>query len=557
MKRLFLSAIIFLSLIPLSCGGPDFDLLIRGGDVLDGLGSPMTRADVGIQGDRIVAVGDLSGRSGTLEIDATGMVVAPGFIDVHGQSGTALLVDGNGESHIRQGITTEIIGEGSTPGLWTEDTVNPQLLERYQIEFAWQGFEGYLRHLEAKGTSINVGSFIPVNQIRGDVVGDVNREPTEEEMAQMEAIVDKAMREGGFGFSSALIYPPGAYTSTEELTSLARVAARHGGIYITHVRGESFRLKTALGEAVSIGKQADIPVVIYHLKVAARPYWGTMGEIGEIIEQAQADGLNITACQYPYTAGGTGLIACLPTWTREGGREKTVEILQDIEMRARIRKEVETETEGWENLILGAGFEGIQIASVSEEMDQSLIGKRISEIASEQGEDPWDTFFNLLIESEGRVGALYHMMSEEDVRTGLAFPWVSIGTDASALRPDGVLGRGQPHPRSYGTFPRILGRYVREEKVLELPEAIRKMTSLAAEQLYIPERGTLEEGYFADVVIFDPETVIDHATFAEPEQYPTGIETVIVNGVITIQDGEHTGARAGRALFGPGKEPST
>ncbi len=559
MRRTLPVAVLPFAVVLAFCAKPEFDLVIRGGEVLDGTGGAARRADVGIKGDRIAALGDLSGRSAGKEIDARGLSVAPGFIDVQGQSGVTLLVDGRSESHIRQGITTEIVGEGGTPALWTPDTLDRDAVERFKISLQWKGFEGYLRYLESKGTSINVGSFIPATMVRKEIVGDDARDPTAEELSGMEAIVDQAMGQGGFGLSSALIYPPGAYAKTKELVALAKVAARHGGIYITHVRGESFRVKEAIGEAIAIGEAAGLPVVIYHLKVAAKPFWGTMNEVGQIVEQARARGLSVSACQYPYIAGGTGLAACLPTWAQDGGREKMLERLADPKLRARIRREIETTIEGWENLIAGAGFEGIQIASVPSDMDQRLLGKRLSQIAAERTQDPWETFFQLLLESQGRIGALYHMMSEEDVRTAMAFPWVSVGTDASALSAEGELGRGHPHPRAYGTFPRILGRYVREEKVLQLPEAIRKMTHLAAEQLQIPERGLIKEGYFADLVLFDAATVNDNATFEEPKKYPTGIHYVIVNGVVTVDGGQHTGARAGKALFGPGyrKGPSS
>jgi N-acyl-D-aspartate/D-glutamate deacylase len=549
-----------LAVVLLGSCRPEYDVIIRGGTVIDGTGAPARRADVGIRRDRIDRIGNLDGKRAAKEIDATGLTVAPGFIDVQGQSGNSLLVDGNGESHIRQGITSEIVGEGSTPGLLRTDSAIS--LQPGQRPPEWDSFGGYLRTLERYGTSINLGSFAPIAMVRSEVVGLVNRPASGEELARMEAIVDRAMRDGAFGLATALIYPPAAFASTDEIVALAKVAARHGGIYISHVRGESFRVKEAIAEAIAIGEQAKLPVVIYHLKVAAKPLWGSMGDVGNIIEAARARGVNVSACQYPYTAGGTGLAASLPGWVQEGGREEMLSRLRDASLIPKIRAEIETKLpgegfDGAENLVAGSTFEGIQIASVPQDRDQSVVGKRISEIAAARGEDPWDTYFKLLTENDGRVGALYHMMSEEDVRTAMRFSWVSVGTDAAAIKPDGELGRGQPHPRAYGTFPRILGRYVRDAKLLPMEEAIRKMTGLAAAQLQIRERGELRPGWFADIVIFDPATVVDNATFERPHQYPTGIRDVIVNGVVTVENEQHTGARAGRALYGPGYRPRT
>jgi N-acyl-D-amino-acid deacylase len=539
------------SAVPSCSRAPEFDLVIRGGDVFDGTGSEARRVDVGVKGDRISAIGNLLGRSAGLVIEATGKVVSPGFIDTQGQSGTTLLVDGNGESHIRQGITSEIIGEGSTPAFWTERTADIQTLERFGLQFDWQSFDGYFQRLEDRGISINVGTLVPATMARREVVGLEDRKPSADEMRRMEDFVESGMRAGGFGLSSALIYPPGSYAGTEELITLARVAARHGGIYVSHVRGESFNVERAITEAIQIGETAGLPVVVYHLKVAAKQYWGTMPRLGEIIHAANSRGVKVTATQYPYTAGGTGLIAVLPGWAQDGGRLRAVERLKDPALRARIRREIETSTEGWENLAAAAGLEGIQIASLPPDADQGVLGKRLTQIAAERREDPWETLFRLLIETDGQVGALYHMMSEEDVRTGLAFTFVSIGTDAAAVRPEGELGRGQPHPRAYGTFPRVLGRYVRDEKVLPLRQAIWRMTGFAARQFNIDMRGELREGHFADIVIFDPATVADRATFEHPHQYPLGIEYVIVNGVLTVTPEGHTGARAGRRLVGP------
>ncbi|HYU78856.1 MAG TPA: D-aminoacylase [Vicinamibacterales bacterium] len=536
-------------LATIACG-PTYDVVIRNGDLIDGTGTPPRRVDVAVRDGRIAAIGTVPGR-GREEIDARGRVVAPGFIDVQGQSGTTLLADGNGESHIRQGITTEIIGEGGTPALWTPDDADDPSIQRFGLKFDWSGFDGYLHALETKGTSINLGSFAPVAMLREQVMGMADRAAGAAELKREQDILERAMQQGSFGFATALIYPPASYTTTDELVALARVAAKYGGIYISHVRGESFRLKEAIAEAIQIGEQAGLPVVIYHLKIAAKANWGHMAEIRQLVEQAQARGVNVTACQYPYTAGGTGLQATLPGWAQEGGREAMLARLANPGDRARMRHDIEANTEV-ENLLGGATFDGVQIASVPADKDQSIVGKRLSQIAADRKQDLWETLFAVLTENEGRVGALYHMMSEDDVKTAMQFPWVSVGTDSSAIKPEGELGRGQPHPRSYGTFPRILGHYVRDEKVLPLPEAVRKMTTLAASQMKIADRGTLKEGYFADIVIFDPNTVADTATFEKPHQYPVGIDTVIVNGVVTVRNGKHTGAHAGRALFGPG-----
>jgi N-acyl-D-amino-acid deacylase len=535
-------------LITVAACGPKYDLVIRNGDVIDGGGTPARRADVAIAGDRIAAVGTVGGR-GREEVDASGQVVAPGFIDVQAQSGVTLLVDGNGESHIRQGITTDVIGEGDTPGLWTADNNDPQAIQQYRLNFDWTGFDGYLRALEKKGTSLNLGSFAPIARIRQGVLGMQNRLPTADELRKEEDVLERAMQQGAFGFATALIYPPASYTNTD--VALAKVAAKYGGVYISHVRGESFRVKEAIGEAIEIGEKARIPVVVYHLKIGAKANWGHMADIRALVERAQARGIDVTACQYPYMAGGTGLQATLPGWAQEGGREKMLERLRDPAQRTRMRHDIEANVEV-ENLLAGATFDGVQIASVPPDKDQSIVGKRLSSIASERHKDNWETLFAVLLENDGRVGALFHMMSEDDVKTAMAFPWVSVGTDAAAIKPVGELGRGQPHPRTYGTFPRILGHYVRDEHVVPLPEAIRKMTSLAAKQLNIANRGLLRDGYFADVVVFDPKTVNDRATYEKPHQFPVGINTVIVNGAVTVRNGQHTGAHAGRALYGPG-----
>ena len=540
----------------LGCAEPaSYDLIVRGGTVLDGNGSAPARGDIGITGDRIVAVGDLSdGRAGRV-IDASGLMVAPGFIDVQGQSGTTLLADGNGESHLRQGITTEIIGEGGSPAYWTKDTADVEALAPFGVAFDWTDADGYFNRLRERGTTINLGTFVPATAVRRTVIGMDNRPPTAAELTRMEDMVDQAMQDGAFGLSSALIYVPGSFAQTAELVALAKVAAKYQGIYITHIRGESFNLFNALDEAIGIGRDAGLPVVIFHLKVGAKANWGRMNEALAKINAANRSGVKVSATMYPYTAGGTGLAATLPLWVQEGGRDQMLARLTDPAVRQRARAEIESKIDGWENLLQATTFEGIQVASAPKEIDQSIIGKRIAQIAVERKADPWDVYFQLLIESGGRIGALYHMMSEADVATGLQSSLVTIGTDSAALRQEGVLAQGSPHPRSYGTFPRVLGKYVRDDQVMTLSEAVRRMTSAAATQMGIKDRGRIQLGMLADLVVFNPATVMDNATYDKPHQYPTGIEHVIVNGVPVLDPRGLTGARPGRPVYGPAKSP--
>ncbi|MEO7135640.1 MAG: D-aminoacylase [Vicinamibacterales bacterium] len=532
-----------------------FDLIIRGGEVVDGTGQPPRRADVGVAGDRITQIGDLASVAAGRMIDATGLMVSPGFIDVQGQSGTSLLADGNGESHLRQGITSEIIGEGGSPAFWVQGIDDSDALKPFGLSFDWTGFSGYFARLRVRGTTINLGTFVPATMVRRNIIGMDNRAPSAEELSRMEAMVDQAMRDGAFGLSSALIYVPGTFAKTDELLALAKVAARHKGIYISHIRGESFNLFNAIDEAIGIGRDAGLPVVIFHLKVAARTNWGRMNEAIAAIEKANASGVRVSATMYPYAAGGTGLAATLPLWVQEGGRDKMLERLKDPSIRARARQEIETKLDGWENLLMATTFEGIQIASLPRELDQSILGKRLSEVAAERNMDPWEIYFQLLIESGGRVGALYHMMSEADVATGLQFSRVTIGTDSSALRTEGVLAQGAPHPRSFGTFPRVLGKYVREDKLMSLQEGVARMTGKAAAQIGLRDRGLIRVGQMADLVVFNPATISDTATYQRPLQYPTGIEHVVVNGVPVLDPKGLTGARPGRPLYGPARTP--
>ncbi|MGE0361944.1 MAG: amidohydrolase family protein [Vicinamibacterales bacterium] len=536
------------------CGSPPrFDLLIRGGQVIDGRGTPAVRADIGVSGDRIVAIGDLSAAAAATVIDAAGRVVSPGFIDVQGQSGTTLLIDGRGESHLRQGITSEIIGEGDSPAFWTAKTAAGEALARAGQAVDWTSYDQYAARLGQGGTTINVGTLVPATLVRSEVIGLDDRAPTPDELERMTAIVERAMADGAFGLSSALIYMPGSFATTEELIALAKAAARHRGIYVTHVRGESFNLFNALDEALRIGRDGGLPVVVFHLKVGAKANWGRMGEAVKTLRDAAASGQKVSATMYPYAAGGTRLAAVLPLWAQEGGNDAMLARLADPALRARIRKEVEGTTDGWENLLMAATFDGVQIASVPPEYDPTVVGQRLSQIAAARKADPWDVLFEIIAGTKGRAGALYHMMSEDDVRTGLAAPFVSIGTDSAAIRHEGPLAQGQPHPRAYGTFPRVLGHYVRETRLLTLEEAVRRMTSLAAEQFQIRDRGVIRAGAFADLVVFDPATIADTATYERPHSYPRGIDHVIVNGVAALSPDGLTGARPGRMLHGPGR----
>ncbi len=552
--RLTFALVVFLGA---ACAQPSqqFDLIVRGGEVVDGTGQPPRRADVGVVGDRITAIGDLAAERAGRVIDATGLMVAPGFIDVQGQSGTTLLADGNAESHLRQGITTEIIGEGGSPAFWTRETADAESLAPFGITVDWTGFAGYFDRLRQNGTTVNIGTFVPATMVRRQIIGMDNRPPTADELTRMEAMVDQAMRDGAFGLSSALIYVPGSFAKTDELIALARMAAKHKGIYISHIRGESFNLFNALDEAITIGREAGLPVVIFHLKVGAKANWGRMNEAVRKIEQANASGGRVTATMYPYAAGGTGLSATLPLWVQEGGREKMLERLKDPATRARARTEIETKMDGWENLLMAATFDGIQVASVPRDFDQSIIGKRISEIAAARKADPWDVYFSLLTDSGGRIGALYHMMSEADVATGLKSPLVTIGTDSSALRAEGILSRGSPHPRAYGTFPRVLGKYVRDDKLMSVQDAVQRMTGAAATQMGLRDRGLIRDQYLADLVVFNPATVNDNATYERPHRYPTGIEYVVVNGVLVLDPKGLSGARPGRPVYGPARQP--
>lgn len=514
---------------------PVYDIVIRNGRVLDGAGNPWIAADVAIHDGRFVRIGHVEGR-GVREIDATGSYVSPGWIDMMDQSGGVLLRHGLAENKVRMGVTTAIGGEGGTP---VPASRIPE----------------YFETLRDQGISINFGTYFSARQPRVAVLGREDRRPTPAELERMRLIVDSAMVAGAIGMTTALIYPPSSYADTDELVELASVAARHGGIYASHIRGEGLEVVEAVSEAIEIGERAGLPVEVFHLKVAHQSGWGTlMDEVGRTVAAARARGVDVAADVYPYTAGGTGLEAAIPAWAQEGGADSLRARLARPGVRERLKREIVTGSPGWWNIVeASGGWENVVLVNARNEANRRYETMTIAEIAREMGTTPEDAAFDLVAAGEGRVMAIYHMMSEEDVETALRFPWTSIGSDAAAASAPGAEDDlGLPHPRSYGTFPRIIRRYVLEREVLTLPEAIRKMTSWPATRMRLPYRGLIEEGFHADVVVFDLEDIRDLATYEEPTLSPTGVEWVLVNGEVVVERGEHTGATPGHVLLGPG-----
>jgi N-acyl-D-amino-acid deacylase len=534
---------------------PQYDLVIRNGTIYDGSGSPGFVGDVAIDGDAIAAIGDLGKATGNAEIDATGLAVSPGFINMMCWANESLIEDGRSQSDIRQGVTLEILGEGDSMGplsqAMKEEKVRRQSNITYDVE--WTTLDEYLVYLENRGVSPNVASFIGSENPRKYVIGHEDRAPTPDELDEMRGIVRTAMEEGALGVASALIYPPGSFAETDELIALAEVVAEYDGIYISHVRDEGARLLEAIGELIEIARAADIRAEIYHLKAAGRANWPLFPEAVDKIEQARAEGLHITADIYPYPASSTGLNATIPPWVKEGGFEASLDRLADPAMRKRIVREMNEESGTWENMFHGAGSpDNILLVGFKSEALKPLTGKTLGEVAEMRGTSPEETIMDLIVEDRYRINTIYFSQSEDVVRTAIALPWVSFCSDAASLAPEGVFLKRNPHPRAYGSFARLLGRYVREEQLIPVEEAIRKLTALPAENLKIDRRGLLEEGYFADVVVFDPDTIQDHATFVEPHQYATGVVHVFVNGTQVLEDGEHTGATPGRVVRGPG-----
>ena len=533
-----------------------YDLLITNGRIVDGSGSPWYTGSVAVKEGRIAAVGRLPNGAAQRVIDAGGLVVAPGLIDLHSHSDYTLLVDGNAESKIRQGVTTEILGESESAGPILGPAV-PEFekeLARYGLTRDWTTLAEYFARLERSGSSVNIASYVGSGQVRMDVMGNVNRAPTADEMARMKGLVDQAMREGAIGLASGLIYPPNSFATTQELIELAKVAARYGGIYTSHIRGEGNHWKRSIDEAIQIGEKAQLPVHILHFKIDGLANWGQMAQqVGEV-QAARDRGVDITVDQYPYVASMTGLEMCLPPRYLEGTSEQVVERLKDPRARAEIRKAIASGLPGWEadQVKSVGGWQGVLVASLQKPENKRYEGKRMDEVAKAMGKDPLDALCDLLISEGGSAEAVYFSMSEPDVELAMRQPWLGVGSDGSAVSP-AMAFIGKPHPRFYGTFPRVLGVYVRERKVLTLPDAIRKMTSFPAQITGLADRGLLRPGMAADITIFDPTTVTDKATFQNPLQYPYGIPYVIVNGVVVIDQGQHTGAKPGRVLYGKGK----
>jgi N-acyl-D-amino-acid deacylase len=533
-----------------------FDVIIRNGTVYDGTGADGVKADVGILLDRITAVGDLDGATAATIVDANGLAVAPGFINMLSWSTESLLVDGRAQGGIRQGVTTEIMGEGSSMGPLTPEMKQRALDTQTHLKFdiPWTTLAEYLQHLEARGISPNVASFIGATTIREHVIGLDNKQATPEQLDRMRELVRREMEAGALGIGSSLIYAPAFYASTEELIELCKVAAKYQGKYISHMRSEGARLVEAVDELLRISREANIPAEIYHLKAAGRANWPKIDAVLDKVEQARREGLKITADMYLYPAGATGLDAAIPPSAQDGGYEALFKRLDDPDQRRAIAQEMRTPTDKWENLYLAAGSaDGVILTSFRKPELQPFVGKTLAEIAKIRGTDPVDTILDLVREDRGNPGAVYFMMSEENIAKQLKRPWVSIGSDAASLATEGVFLKFSTHPRAYGNAPRLLRKYVREDGVLTLEDAIHRMTGLPASNLGLDRRGLLKAGYFADVTVFDPATVADRATFEQPHQYAVGVRDVFVNGVQVLRGGEHTGATPGRALWGPGR----
>ncbi|HMI51728.1 MAG TPA: D-alanyl-D-alanine carboxypeptidase/D-alanyl-D-alanine-endopeptidase [Candidatus Saccharimonadales bacterium] len=536
----------------------EYDVIIRNGSIIDGSGNPWVSGDLAIRGDRIAAIGKLGGVRAKRTIDATGMVVSPGFIDMLGQSEFSLLIDNRSVSKLSQGITTEITGEGGSIAPQTEKTIAAMqpLADQFHLKVDWTTLDGYFKRLAEKGTPLNIGTYIGLGQVRQAVIGDDDRAPTPDELERMKALVAEGMKDGAFGVSTALIYPPGHYAKTEELIELSKVAAHYGGIYGSHMRSEGQSEPAAVDEALRIGREAKLPVEIFHLKVSGKTRWGNMKKIVAQIQAARDSGQDVTANMYPYIAGGTALASALPPWVADGGTEKLLQRIQDPATRAKIKLEMAADHPNWENLFFDSNNgAGVMVSGVTNPDLKKYNGKTIAQIAVMQKKSELDALMDFVIADKGMTGALYFMASEVDLQTGLKQPWTSLCLDAGETSLDGPLFEEHNHPRAFGAMPRFLGRYVRDMKLMPLEQGIRKMTSLPAQRERLVDRGLLKVGYFADITVFDPKTIKDKATYENSDNLSEGVNFVFVNGQLEFADGKLTGVVAGRALRGPGYQP--
>jgi len=554
-------ALLLMLAVPLAAVGQavrseDFDVVIKGGMVYDGTGRAPRRVDVGIKGDRIVAVGNLGRARARNVVDASGLAVAPGFINMLSWSTESLIVDGRSQGEIRQGVTTQIMGEGWSMGPLNERMKKQVVAEQDDIKFdiEWTTLAEYLKYLEKRGVSQNVASYLGATTVRQYVLGEGDVQPTEAQLQEMRELVRQAMEEGALGIGSSLIYAPAFYARTEELIALCKVAARYKGKYISHMRSEGNEWVEAVEELIRISREAGLPAEIYHIKAAGSQNWDKVDRVIALVNAARRSGLKITADMYMYTAGATGLNASLPPWTMDGGYEALFKRLEDPATRQKIAAEVSAPSNKWENLYLAAGSpDRVLLVGFKSEKLKPLTGKTLAEVARMRGKGPIETIMDLILEDRSRVGTVYFLMAEENLKKELRQPWVSLGSDAASMAPEGVFLKSSTHPRAYGNFARLLGKYVREEKVISLSEAVRRLTGLPATNLGLDSRGFLRKGMFADVVVFDPQTIADRATFENPHQYSVGVKHLFVNGVQVLKDGEHTDAKPGRALWGPGK----
>lgn len=554
-KKLITSTIILFGLFLFSSSNSNYDIIIRNGVVYDGSNSPPKYVDVGIINDTIAAIGDLKNKSASQIIDAKGMVVSPGFINMLSWATESLIHDPRSLSDIKQGVTLEVFGEGWSMGPLNEQMKKDELATQGDIKFdiPWNSLGEYLNHLETKGVTPNVASFVGATTLRIYTIGYDNRPPTSEELDSMKLLAKQAMEEGALGIGSSLIYAPAFYATTDELVELCKVASSYGGMYISHIRSEGNKFLESVEELINISKRANLPAEIYHLKAAGKSNWNKMDKALKRISDARKEGLNITTDMYTYPAGATGLDASMPPWVQEGGYKKWVERLKNPETRNKVINEMKSPADEWENLYFSAGSpDNILLIGFREDSLKYLTGKTLSEVSRIRNLSPEETAISLVIDDGSRVGTVYFLMSEENIKKQIKFPWMSFGSDAGSLAPEGDFLKSSSHPRAYGNFSRLLGKYVRDEKVISLREAIYKLTSLPATNLKIKKRGLLKPGYFADVVIFDPKKIQDHATFENPHQLSTGVEHVFVNGTQVLNNGNHTGKFPGRVVRGPG-----